>query len=159
MNKKNRDYTKPGKCFMCGKDTFDYRCCVNNGEDDYMCEECINKVVKKKREEWREAMNKKVVPFLIENNFKVIVTHDFDEKVEEYPIKDYDVFYCVDIIRERMKDEYYESWIDVGCMERKGVDFEIVSWMFFTNKKTKEELGFNFKVVGNVEWDGEITYY
>lgn len=123
-----------GKCIICGCETDDFRCCVReeNGEyfDDFQCEECTMKIVEKERKEWEDSFNEKVLPYLIENNFKVIV--ESDDKIEEFPIRHSDLMYCVDIIRKRMEAKgYYENWIDVHWEGYKDVDFEVVDYLCY----------------------------
>ena len=123
-----------GKCIICGCETDDFRCCVReeNGEyfDDFQCKECTMKIVEKERKEWEDSFNEKVLPYLIENNFKVIV--ESDDKIEEFPIRHSDLMYCVDIIRKRMEAKgYYENWIDVHWEGYKDVDFEVVDYLCY----------------------------
>lgn len=144
-----------GNCIVCGCETEDFRCCVReeNGEffDDFQCEECTMKIVEKERKEWEDNFNEKVLPYLIENNFKVIV--ESDDKIEEFPIKNSDVMYCVDIIRKRMEAKgYYENWIDVHWEGYKDVDFEIVDYLCYAlphDKNGEYWCSYYLKLVGN----------
>lgn len=144
-----------GKCIICNCETEDFRCCVReeNGEyfDDFQCEECTDKIVEEERVKWENEFNNKVLPYLIENNFKVIV--ESDDNIEEFPIKDSNVMYCVDIIRKRMESQgYYENWIDVHWEEHNGVDFEVVDYLCYTLPEDEEGNGwtsYRLKIVGN----------
>lgn len=159
-----------GKCIICGRDTDDFRCCVREDSegklyDDYQCEECTMAIVRKEREEYEKEFNIKVLPYLLENNFKVIVEYideNNQEIIEEYPIKNSNVMYCVDIIRERMKSKgYYENWIDVHWEEFKNIDFEVVDYLCFAlpNKDDKEWISYDLKLRGNGDLALKSRYY
>lgn len=99
---------------------------------------------------WEESFNENVLPYLIENNFKVIV--ESDEGIEEFPIKDSDVMYCVDIIRKRMKDKgYYENWIDVHSEAYKDFEFEVVDYLCYALPDEDDESWYSYylKLVGD----------
>lgn len=131
-----------GKCIICGKETNDFRCCVREEKgksyDDFQCEECTIKKVEKERLAYSGKFNNVLMPYLIENEFKVVVT-TIDEEgdaivVEEFPIikGTTDIMYCVDIIVERMsKAGYYESWVDFHTETYEGVDIEVVDYLCF----------------------------
>ena len=67
-----------GKCIVCGCETDDFRISVREESgkfyDDYQCEKCTMEQVKKEKEEYIKSFNEKVLPYLLENNFKVVVT-------------------------------------------------------------------------------------
>lgn len=144
-----------GKCIICNCETEDFRCCVReeNGEyfDDFQCGECTDKIVEKERIKWESDFNNKALPYFIENNFKVIV--EGNDKIEEFPIKDSDVMYCVNIIRKRMEERgYYENWIDVHWEECNGVDFEVVDYLCYAlpeDDEGDEWISYHLKIVGN----------
>ena len=156
-----------GKCIVCGCETNDFRCHVRTDldgsvHDDYECEECIMIEVNKSRKEYEIKFNKKVLPYLLKNNFKVIVTGGLDKIaegdveeniVEEFPIKDLNIMYCVDIIRKRMEDRgYYENWIDVHWEKYKGVEFEIVDYLCFALPDDKSDdswVSYSLEVIGD----------
>lgn len=147
-----------GKCILCGCETTDFRCHVRKeGDkyfDNYQCEECTMKKIEKEREEYIRNFNERVLPYLLENNFKVVVSEDVDghEVIEEFPIKDTDVMYCVDIIRDRMKQKgYYENWIDIHLEEYDGIDFEVVDYLCYALPNKGSELweSFHLKLVGD----------
>lgn len=144
-----------GKCIICGCKTEDFRCSVReeNGEyfDDFQCEECTTKKVEKERIQWECDFNEKVLPYLTENNFKVVV--ESDDGIEEFPIKDANVMYCVNTIRQRMKAQgYYENWIDIHWEEYKDVDFEVVDYLCYALPEDKEGdswYSYHLKIVGD----------
>lgn len=144
-----------GKCIICNCETEDFRCCVReeNGEyfDDFQCGECTDKIVEKERIKWESDFNNKALPYFIENNFKVIV--EGNDKIEEFPIKDSDVMYCVNIIRKRMEERgYYENWIDVHWEECNEVDFEVVDYLCYAlpeDDEGGEWISYHLKIVGN----------
>ena len=150
-----------GKCIICGCETDDFRCHVRTDadgsvHDDYQCEECTMIHVNKARKEYEDKFNKKALPYLLENKFKVIVTGGIDnaDNVEEYPIKDSNIMYCVDVIRKRMKDKgYYENWIDVHDEKYKDIEFEVVDYLCFAlpDKDDEEWVSFFFKIIGENE--------
>lgn len=147
-----------GKCIICGCDTNDFRCSVReeNGQkhDDYQCEERTMEKVRKANEEYFKNFEEKALPYLLENKFKVIVDLHEKDKVltQEFPIKDTDVMYCVDIIRDRMKEKgYYENWIDVHWEEYNGIEFEVVDYLSFALPKEDSEswVSYHLKLVGD----------
>lgn len=149
-----------GKCIICGCETNDLRCYVRKDEDgeyydDYQCEKCTLKIVEKEHKKYKKEFNKKVLPYLLKNNFKVIVEYideNNQEKIEEYPIKDSNVMYCVDIIRKRMKSKgFYENWIDIHWEEYKGIDFEVVDYLCFAlpNKADDKWISYDLKLRGD----------
>ena len=153
---------KIGKCIVCGKETSDFRFGVReeNGifYDDFQCEECTDKKVKKAREEYVRDFTEKVLPYLIENNFKVLVKRNLIgpntwEQVEEFPIIDHNIMYCVDIIRNRMKDDvYFEKWIDVHTTEHNGVVFEVVDFLSYEqclDRNKEDRIEFWVELVGD----------
>lgn len=53
-------------------------------------------------------------------------------------MKDSDVMYCVDIIRNRMKEKgYYENWIDIHWEECNGVEIEVVDYLCYSLPRDK----------------------
>ena len=157
-----------GKCIICGYETNDLRCHVRTDKDgsvhdDYECEECVMIEVNKSRKEYEIKFNKKVLPYLLENNFKVVVTGGLDaiakgdveeNTVEEFLIKDSNMMYCVDIIRERMESKgYYENWIDVHWEKYEGIEFEIVDYLCFAlpDKDDESWVSYSLEVIGDNE--------
>ena len=150
-----------GKCIICGRDTNDFRCAVRkeNGKsyDDYQCEECTMEKVRKAREEYERDFNEKLLPYLLDNNFKVIVEGGFEvhgkEPVEEYPVKDFNFMDCVGIIRNRMKEKgYYENWIDVHWEEYNGVEIEVVDYLCYSlsgDKGGETWISYNLELIGD----------
>lgn len=146
-----------GKCIICGCDTDDFRGSVReeNGKyfNDFQCEECTDKIIAEERAKWEFNFNKKVLPYLLKHNFKVKVTYTKKDKeiIEEFPIKNSDLMYCVDIIRKRMEEQgYYEIWIDVHTESYNDVSFEVVDYLGFeliSNKKYC--LGFHLELIGD----------
>jgi len=158
-----------GKCIVCGCETDDFRCHVRTDKDgsvhdDYECEECAMMQATEARKAYTIKFNKKVLPYLLKNNFKVIVRGGPDcikegedvveDTVEEFPIKDSDMMYCVDIIRERMKEKgYYENWIDVHDEKYKGIRFEVVDYLCFAlpDKDDEAWVSYSLEIVGENE--------
>ena len=150
-----------GRCMLCGCETTDFRCRVRKEDDkyfnDYQCEKCTKEIVEQERKEYLNDFNKKVLPYLLENNFKVVVTSsDFDNSekdvVEEFPIKDADVMYCVDIIRDRMKKKgYYENWIDIHWEEYDSINFEVVDYLCYAlpDEDSDSWHSYYIKIVGD----------
>lgn len=145
-----------GKCIICGCETKDFRCCARkdkngNSYDDYQCEKCTVEQVRISKRKYFENFNKKVLPYLLENNFKVVVT--CGDSKEEFKITDNNIMYCVDIIRKRMKDRgYYENWIDVHWEKYKGIEFEVVDYLCFelTGKENEENwISYHLELVGD----------
>ena len=135
-----------GICIVCGCETTDFRCFVReeNGKkyDDFQCEKCTLEKVHRERKEYVVKFNEKVLPYLLENNFNVVVREvgvDGKEIIEKFPVKDCDVMYCVDIIRNRMKEKgYYENWIDLHWEEYGGIDLEIVDYLCYSLPEDKD---------------------
>lgn len=144
-----------GKCIVCNCETEDFRCRVReeNGEyfDDFQCEECTDKIVEEERGKWLNDFNEKSLPYLLKNNFKVVI--ESDGSIEEFPITDANIMYCVYIIRNRMKEKgYYENWIDVHWEECNGVDFEVVDYLCYAlpeDEECKSWCSYHLKVVGD----------
>lgn len=151
-----------GRCIICGCDTEDFRCCVRednegNMHDDYQCKECTIEKIEKEHLTYKKEFDDKVLPFLIKNEFKVIVEGGFNSAIEEFPILKesvrfpIDVMDAVDIIRERMnKLGYYENWIDVHWEEFNGVELEIVDYLSFAlpGKDCEEWVSFFLRLEG-----------
>jgi hypothetical protein len=92
-------------------------------------------------------MREKVLPFLVENHFKVVV--EIGKEIEEFLINDIHIMYCVNIIRERMKAKgYRETWIDVHTATINGVIFEVVDYLCF-EKKGKRDIGVYIELIGD----------
>ncbi len=153
---------KIGKCIICGRKTSDFRGCVReeNGifYDDFQCEECTNKKVKEAREKYVRDFTEKVLPYLAENHFKVVVKQNLIgpntwKKIEEFPIVDHNIMYCVDVIRNRMKnDGYFEKWIDVHHETYQGVTFEIVDFLSYEqclDRNKEDRVEFWLELVGD----------
>lgn len=145
-----------GNCITCNCDTDDFRCNVRIDEEgfrhnDYQCEKCVMIKVNKERKIYKKRFEKIILPYLIKNNFRVVVNRDGDTE-EIFKVKEYDFLKCVDIIRKRMKSKgYYENWIDIHSKSYKGINFEMVDYLCFA--LPKEDSGswvsYSFKLVGD----------
>lgn len=128
------------KCIICGKPTDNHIMWENEDKTEcnsqYVCEECMWESINKGKAEYKIKYDK-AVKYLKENNYKVIVT-SYDENenpiIEEFQIKE-DLMECVDIIRERMKQQgYCESWIDVHWETHADCELEIVDYLCFDKR-------------------------
>ena len=156
-----------GKCIICGCETDDFRCFVReeNGikHNDYQCEKCTIKKVKEQRAMYEKRFNKDVLPYLLKNNFKVVVSHcveDREDVVEEFPIKDSHLMYCVGIIRKRMEDEGYEErWIDIHWETYADLEFEIVDYLYFEERDNETNCEcYYFELIGDNDLKLKATY-
>lgn len=138
---------RTGKCVQCGVETSNFIGCARDDiYDDFLCDECLEKKIKKQHEQYEKDMREKVLPFLVENHFKVVV--EIGKEIEEFPINDIDIMSCVNIIRERMKAKgYREIWIDVHTETINGVIFEVVDYLCF-EKKGKRDIGVYIELIG-----------
>lgn len=141
------------KCIVCNKSTDNHIMWKSEDEKhctaQYVCKECMWKSINKGKAEYKIKYDK-AVKYLKDNNYKVVFTSydDNDEQItEEFQIKE-DVMECVDIIRERMKQqEYFETWIDVHWETHEDCELEIVDYLCFDKRGSNKDQAFWIELI------------